>query len=47
MNNEYEFLIRLLEDIIRKQRTTIRNLSVSWGIMFIAWLTLLVVFLFR
>lgn len=47
IQQEYESLIRILEDIIRKQKTTIRNLSVCCSIIFIAWLTLLVKFLFR
>lgn len=39
---EYESLIRDLENIIRMQKITIRNLSVCSIIIFIAWLTLLV-----
>lgn len=42
IQQEYESLIRCLEDIIRMKKTTIRNLSVCCIIIFIAWLTLLV-----
>ena len=44
---EYESLISGLEDIIRMQKTTIRNLFMCCGVIFIAWITLLVKFLFR
>ena len=38
---EYESIIRRLEDIIRMQKTTIRNLYVCCSIIFIAWIILL------
>lgn len=47
IQQEYESLIRGLEDIIRMQKQTIRNLSVCSIIIFIAWLTLLFKILFR
>lgn len=47
IEQEYESLISCLEDIIRKQKTTIRNLSMCCSIIFIAWIILLVKFLFR
>lgn len=44
---EYESLIMRLESIIRMQKTTIRNLFMCCGVIFIAWIILLVKFLFR
>ena len=39
---EYESQIRCLEDIIRMQKATIRNLFMCCGVIFIAWIILLV-----